>query len=130
MTRKRKNKPVRGRKSRERRLYPFNAGTTLFSVLSPKGYKPYFKLMDTLHEFLLNAPLTRQDAMYVTRLMFRPLRHGEKKQLYMALSVFCKSHPFASRRWSMMTFSRWLSAPEHSNLGTSAWTIARLINMY
>ena len=130
MTRKRKRKTVRKRTSRERRLNPFTASTTLFSVLSPKGYKPYFKLLDEIRGVLLNAPQTRPEAITLTRLMFRQMRHGEKKQVYMALHVFCRTKPFGVRGWSQMVFARWLASPEHSNLGTSAWTIIRLINMY
>lgn len=130
MTRFNKRKRVRRKAPRERRLYPFTSVTTLFEVLSPKGYKPYFKMMDSLHGYLLNAPCTRQDAMNVTRLMFRQLGRGEKKVVYMALSAFCRSHPFGKKGWSKMIFARWLASPDHSNLGASAWTIARLINMY
>ena len=123
-------KRTQKRTSRERRLYPFTAETTLFSVLSWRGYTSYYKLLDDLGGMLLNAPKTRQEAMSVRRLMFRPMRRGEKKLVYMSLGKFCRSHPFAGHRWSLMVFARWLASPDHSNLGTSAWTIDRLINMY
>lgn len=129
MTRKNKKKKIAKRVARERRLFPFKADTPLWSGLSPKGYKPYFRMMDELSGLLLNAPATRAETMQVTRLMFRPLCRGEKKRVYMAMSDFCRSKPFA-RGWSQMVFARWLGSPDHSNLGVSAWTISRLINTY
>jgi len=130
MTRKRTRKGTKRGPSRERKLYPFTPDTTLFSVLALKGYKPYYRLLDDLSGVLLNAPQSRQEAQRMRRLMFRQMCRGEKKQVYMALGAFCRSHPFANRRWSTMVFARWLASPDHTNLNTSAWTIARLIRMY
>ena len=112
---------------REKRRYPFKSTTKLIELVDKKHYGDIVKLIDRLSPFLL---VGERGAFTLTRLYFDLDKLAYQRQfIYDELAIFLKSVKDENGLLvSQSVFFRYLSSPDHCNLGISENSLKALIS--
>ena len=116
-------------RQREKRRYPFNESTKLIELIDKKHYGDVVKLIERLKPYLMDGGLQRhtltigqrKGPFLLTGLFFDlEAVSGQRQFVIDELAVFLKRvKDSGGLKCSQNVFFRYLSCPEHCNLGIS-----------
>ncbi len=116
-------------RQREKRRYPFNESTKLIELIDKKHYGDVVKLIERLKPYLMDKGLQRhtlttgqrKGPFLLTGLFFDlEAVSGQRQFVIDELAVFLKRvKDSGGLKCSQNVFVRYLSCPEHCNLGIS-----------
>ena len=112
---------------REKRRYPFKSTTKLIELVDKKHYGDIVKLIDRLSPFLQDG---ERGAFTLTRLYFDLDKLAYQRQfVYDELSIFLKRVKDENGLLVLQSvFFRYLTNPDHCNLGISENSLKALIS--
>lgn len=126
---KQKKAGRRSQRQREKRRYPFNESTKLIELIDKKHYGDVVKLIERLKPYLMDGGLQRhtlttgqrKGPFLLTGLFFDlEAVSGQRQFVIDELAVFLKRvKDSGGLKCSQNVFVRYLSCPEHCNLGIS-----------
>jgi len=127
MTRKKSAREEQLRAQRDKRRYPFKSSTKLIELVDKKHYGDIVKLTERLRPFLLDG---ERGPFVLTRLYFDTNKLQAKRSfVYAELALFLdKMRREGGLTCSQSVFFRYLSSPDHCNLGISERSLKALVS--
>lgn len=119
-----KRERQRNRKQQKRR-YPFNDKTKLIDLVENTNHSRLKKMLERLHPYLLEGE--ESNIIQLNRLYFDLEKiEGIRKYIVYELASFLKE-AHKGLRFKQSVFFRYLSTPEHCNLGIKESSLKALI---
>lgn len=126
MTKKKSAREEQLLAQRNKRRYPFESSTKLIELVDKKHYGDIVKLTERLRPFLLAG---ERGPFMLTRLYFDMNKlQNQRSFVYAELALFLdKMKCEGGLTCSQSVFFRYLSSPDHCNLGISERSLKALI---